>query len=714
MSAAGGATTSTEPLFCCYGCVLVHQIAGARSERGDPSFILARLGLATFLSMNVMGLSMALYAGDPSAAPAPGTVDPLHLGMTEFIRYALLLFSAPVALLLAWPILERGARGLGRRGTGVDTLIALGALAAFGLSAWATVRGSGAVYFETACMTLVLVTLGRYLEAQARSRAARSLRALVESRDRRAWVLRDGVVVEVPSDEVRPGETVRVTAGSTFPVDGVVLDGEGGVDESSLTGESVPLRKRAGAAVFAGTMSLDGSFLVRATATGPDRTSARIARLLDRARAARAPIERLADRLAGAFAPAAVAASLATLVWWGARAGAGAGLMHGLTVLLIACPCALGLATPLAVWTAIGLAAHRGIVIRSGEALERLASARSIFFDKTGTLTEGAPALTAVVAAAGEREGDVLAAAAALEVASGHPLARAVVRAARERGVVAARARGVRIHPGVGVEGEVALEGGVFRRIAIGGAEMLRRLGLDPRLRDEAGAAEGGPEPYRGPAAAVVADGRAIGTLLFRERLRPGAAEAVDALRHDGLDVTVLTGDGLTAAQDLGRRLGVRVRAGLDPEAKAATLGRSERNRGPAIMVGEGLNDAPALARASLAVALGCGDDVSREAADVSLLRDDLRQIPWLVRLARRTVRVVRVNLFWAFAYNVILIPLAMGGRLQPILAALAMVGSSLFVVGNSMRLGRAEAGPPVAARPAAAGAPRIASAEAR
>ena len=681
----GRARSAPDPLFCCYGCVLVSQIAGSRGERAEPSWILARLGLSAFLAMNVMGLSLVLYAGDAAAQPGLAA-DASQVAYAGLFRHALLVFSAPVLLLLGWPILDSGLRGFGRPGAGVDSLIALGALAAFALSAWATLRGSGPVYYETACMVLVLLTLGRYLEAQARTRAAAALSDRLPAQPAAVSVLREGRWIDAPPETVAVGDLVRVLPGALVPVDGTVVDGEGGVDESTLTGEPLPARRAAGDTLYAATVSVDGAFHLRVTATGSGRLAARIARLLEQARAARAPIELLADRVAAAFVPLAVGAALAAGTYWTVRAGVDRGLMNGLSVLLIACPCALGLATPLAVWEAVGSAARRGILIRSGEALERLASIRKIFFDKTGTLTDGRPRLERIVAAHGVDEEEVLAVAAAVEAVCGHPLARAVAGAARERGLEPAPVRRFRIHPGVGVEGEAALPGGGFRCVAVGGREMLRRLGAAaPEW------AAGGSAGPAGPEAFVISEGRVIGALRFAESLRPGAEEALDEIRRQGLGSEILTGDRAAAGQHLAARLGVEARGDLSAGDKVAALASGERDGGPAAMVGEGINDAPALARAGVSIALGGGAVLSQEAADITLLGDDLGQIPWLVALARRTLRAIRINLFWAFLYNVVLIPLAMAGRLQPILAVLAMIGSSLFVVTRSLVLGRDE-----------------------
>jgi Cu+-exporting ATPase len=567
----------------------------------------------------------------------------------------------------------------------VDSLIALGAIGAFGFSIVSTLRQSGPVYYETACMTLVLVTLGRYLEARARGRAAAALKGLLREEPRTVSLLREGILTEVPAAEVRPGDTVRVAAGSVVPVDGKILEGEGGVDESSLTGEPLPARRRKGDPLIAGTLSMDGAFLLRATATGEERMAARIGRLLEAARASRAPMELLADRIAALFLPISIAAALGSGIVWSVARDPATGWLNALAVLLIACPCALGLATPLAVWEAMGAAVRRGIVIRGGDALERLASVKSIFFDKTGTLTRGTPALASCRVAPGESEDRALASAAALETVSDHPLARAIRETARDRCLPAGEVRAFRVHPGVGVEGEVALPGETHRKVAVGGSEMLRRWGLAAPVWADAYAAAAGK------AAAYLLDEHHVAALfLFEEAPRPEAERALRELEREGLDLEILTGDNAAAGEAMGRRLGIRVRSRLDPAGKLEAIRRGELKLGPSAMVGEGINDAPALAGAALSIAVGGSDGLAREASDITLLGENLKDIPWLVKLARRTVRTIRVNLFWAFAYNAVLIPLAMAGRLTPVLAALAMIGSSLFVVGNSMQLGRA------------------------
>jgi heavy metal translocating P-type ATPase len=702
-AAAGAAAPEAPQWFCCFGCALARRIAG--DGDGGPASILARLGLALFFAMNVMMLSMVLYAGDPAASP--GGSDPFSLGMASLFRWVLLLFATPVMLVLGPPILGAALPGRGRPGSAVDALIALGAFAAFALSAWATIAGRGEVYYETACMTLVLLTAGRWLEAGARGRAAASLRPLLPDTEP-VTVLRGGAPVAVPSSELRSGDLVRVFPGGTVPVDGRVIRGEGAVDESSLTGAALPARRGPGDAVLAGTVSLDGAFDVRAGAVGGDRMQARVAAALEAARAARAPIERLADRAAALFTPVAVLAALATAVWWTHHAGIGTGLNNGLAVLLIACPCALGLATPLAIQAGLARAAGHGVIVKSGEALERLASVRTVFFDKTGTLGDGPPRLVAIEPEPGLGAADLLRAAATVESVSEHPLGRAIVETARARGLEPGTPGACRVHPGVGVEGEVLLPGGAPVRIAVGGAEMLRRAGIGPGARPEDRA-----DGAAGPTVFVAADRRILGRFRFAERLRPGAAGAVRALAGAGLGVEILTGDTTGAAAPMAAALGVPVRAGLSPVAKAEAIAAREAAGGPVLMVGDGINDAPALARAGLSIAVGSARDLSREASDIVLLRGDLEEIPALLRIARRTVRTIRLNLLWAFGYNAALVPLAMSGRLRPVLAAAAMVASGLLVAATSLRAGRERARAP-RRRERSPAAPRRLAAETR
>jgi heavy metal translocating P-type ATPase len=615
------ARATNEPVFCCYGCALVFQMAGDKSDQSQSKWLLSRLGLSLFLAMNVMMLSMILYT--PHFFPA--TDSQFYRQVLGLTKHALLLFSIPVVLLLGLPILLSAIQAGLRGHFGMDALITLGCFGAFALSVHATFTEGHGVYYETATMVLVLITLGRYLEARAKASSTGAIAGLLET-----------------SGTARVGDEITVLPGASFPADGVIVTGAGAVNEAMLTGEATPVTKQPGDRVFAGTISFDGSFTIRVTATGTERRIARIARLLDEVRHQKAPIQKFADRLATIFTPVALGVGL--LAWWLT------GWQAALAVLLIACPCALGIATPLAIWNAIERAARRGVFIRNGAVLEKLAGVRAIFFDKTGTLTTGTPVLQRI-----ETDGDenvALQRVASLEQRSEHPLAKALVAEAQRRGLALGPVTDVQVVPGRGIRG-----GG----LTVGNAGFV--------------GAEG---------AGVFAawDGKVQARFRFGESLRSDWPATFQGLQRYRLEM--LTGDDQSAAEALG--LPFPVRGNLSPEEKVEHVARAAAQM-PVAMVGDGINDAPALGRACVGIALGGGTDVAREAADVTFADNELGKLPWLLALARRTRRTIRQNLFWALIYNVALIPVAAAGGLNPIWAALAMVVSSGVVVGNSARL---------------------------
>jgi heavy metal translocating P-type ATPase len=642
-----------------------------------------------------------------------GMNTPDDAGMLRFFYAMMLLGAVPLFFLLGVPILRAGAAGLLRGRPDMHTLIALGVLAALGVSIRNLLIGAPGIYFDTASMLLFLVALGRWFDL----RAQRSGSGAIERLWRRlpqeaAWITAEGER-RVPPDQLPPGARVRVRPGERFPVDGLVAAGDGDVDESLLTGEPTPVTRRAGERVLAGTLNLDGAFEVITTAVGAETAAGRIGRVLHQALWERSPVERLADRLAALMVPAAALLALATLAFWTQHSGLETGLLHALAVLLIACPCALGIATPLALWAGLGRATEAGVILRSTAALERLAGVRSLFFDKTGTLTR-LPIQVQAVAAEGMDEDELLARVAAVESGSEHPLAQALVAEARRRALAIPAAQAFRAWHGRGVSGEV--EGGA---ILVGNERLIaERLGaatagteraeqsrptsrsvpsetrnvtlgpaLTPRLAELA-------EEWRDRGLVVVYvawQGRLAGIIGLGEQLRAEAGEAIEALRGAGLALGVLTGDAPAAGARWERRLGLPVAAGLLPEEKMARLRAAE---GPVAMVGDGINDGPALAAATVGVALSHGTDVARAAADIILLGDDLRTVPWLLELSRATMRTVRQNMLWAFVYNIVGIGLAMTGQLQPVLAAAAMVVSSLLVTGNALRLRQAAPAP--------------------
>jgi len=628
-------------------------------------------------------------------------MDPwLQLGLT-----------APVFVYTGWPIHTVGWRALRHRSAEMNSLITLGTTAAFGYSVLVTVAPrllpaeERDVYYEAVGVILTLILLGRLLEARARAGTGEAIRKLLGLRPRNARVLRGGEELDVPVDEVRVGDEVVVRPGEKVPVDGLIVDGHSTMDESMVTGESIPLEKGPGEEVVGATINQTGSFRFRATAVGADTFLAQIVRLVQEAQASKAPIQRLADAVASYFVPAVIFIAIATFVVWfdlGPEPGVTFGLVSAVSVLIIACPCALGLATPLSIMVGTGKGAQNGILVRSAEALETVHRVGTVVLDKTGTITRGEPRLTDAVARHGSEE-EFLRLVAAAERVSEHPLGEAVVRGARDRGLDVMDPERFESVTGKGVRATVA-----GTQVVVGSRHLLRDEGVDPSpLEEEAARLE--EEGKTAIFAAV--DGRAAGVVAVADVAKEESAEAIAELRRRGLEAVMITGDNRRTAAAIARRVGIgRALAEVLPQDKAKEIERLQEGRRLVSMVGDGINDAPALAQSDVGVAIGTGTDVAIESSDVTLVSGDLRGVVTAVDLSRATMRNIKQNLFFAFIYNVVGIPIAAGVLypftgllLSPIIAATAMALSSLSVVGNANRL-RGFSPPPIPATPSPPG----------
>ncbi|MBE1552400.1 Cu+-exporting ATPase [Mycobacterium sp. OAS707] len=632
------------------------------------------------------------------------TVPVIAMAMVPALQFSnwqwlSLALAAPVVIWGAWPFHQAAWTNL-RHGTAtMDTLISMGTLAALGWSIYALfwgnagmpgmkhafeltiarTDGTGNVYFEAAAGVTTFILAGRYFEARAKRRAGAALEALLELGAKDVAVLKDGAEQRIPIERLSVGDEFVVRPGEKFATDGVVVSGSSAVDASMLTGESVPVDVRPGDAVVGATVNVDGRLVVRASRIGSDTQLAQMARLVEDAQNGKAQAQRLADQISGVFVPIVIALSVATLGFWlGTGGSAAAAFTAAVAVLIIACPCALGLATPTALMVGTGRGAQLGILIKGPEVLESTRRIDTIILDKTGTVTTGTMTLVDVITTDGEQPDEVLRLAGALEDASSHPIAKAIASGAREKVGELPIVDDFKSLDGLGVQGLV--EG---HTVLVG-----RRRLLD--LPDDLAKAMQEAESHGRTPVVVGWEGKARGVLVVADAVKPTSADAIRELRDLGLTPILLTGDNADAARTVAKQVGIdEVIAEALPEDKVAAVKRLQANGRVVAMVGDGVNDAAALAQANLGLSMGTGTDVAIEASDLTLVRDDLRAVPTAIRLSRRTLSIIKGNLFWAFAYNVAALPLAAAGLLNPMIAGAAMAFSSVFVVSNSLRLRR-------------------------
>lgn len=677
------------------GMALEPRVAAGVHEEDDTELrsMTRRFWTGVALSIPLLILSMGAMAAS----------GPLHAIPANWSEWLQLVLATPVVLWGGWPFFQRGWNSLVNRHLNMFTLIAVGTGTAYVYSLVATLapgifpatfrghNGAVEVYFETSAIIVTLVLLGQVLELRARRQTGAAIRALLDLNPKTAMRLRgDGTDEEISLDQVRHGDRLRVRPGSRVPVDGTVEEGNSAVDESMITGESIPVEKSAGAKVIGGTVNQTGAFIMRAEKLGSETLLAQIVRMVAEAQRSRAPIQSLADKVSGYFVPAVILVAALTFVLWaifGPDPRLAHSIVNAVAVLIIACPCALGLATPMAVMVGTGRGAHAGVLVKNAEALQTMEKVDTLVFDKTGTLTEGKPRLTEVVVAGNVTEKELLRLAASLERSSEHPLAAAIVRGAQERGLHPSSTGSFQSITGKGVIGHV--DG---HEVVLGNASLLesRKINAAPLL----GIAD--DLRQKGQTVMLVAvDGRPAGLIAVADPIKPSTAEALKTLRNEGLQLVMLTGDNRVTAQAIARELGIEsFEAEILPDKKSEVVKQLQTKGRIVAMAGDGVNDAPALAQANVGIAMGTGTDVAMESGDITLVKGDLRGIVRARNLSRASMRNIRQNLFFAFIYNLLGVPIAagilypfIGLLLQPVYAAAAMSFSSVSVIANSLRL---------------------------
>jgi Cu+-exporting ATPase len=666
-------------------------IGVAEEENAELRDMTRRFWIGAILALPVFVLGMAhVFPNAPIWVASDGS------------RWLQFLLSTPVVLWCGWPFFVRGWQSIRNRSPNMFTLIAMGVGVAYIYSAVVMLapsifpasfqeHGKIGVYFEAAAIITVLVLLGQVLELRARTRTGSAIRALLNLAPQKAHVIRNGEEIDVPLAEVHVGDQLRVRPGEKVPVDGKIIEGKSTLDESMLTGEAMPVEKGAGDKVTGGTVNQTGSFLMEAERVGSETVLARIVEMVAQAQRSRAPIQRRADKVAAWFVPAVIAVAVITFIawaWLGLEPRFAYAIVNSVAVLIIACPCALGLATPMSIMVGVGRGAQAGVLVKNAEAMELMEKIDTLVVDKTGTLTEGKPRLTTVVASDWVNVNDLLAAAAAIEELSEHPIASAIVLGAQDRHINLGKVTNFHSITGGGVSGTVD-----DRSVIVGKPEFLHAQGV--RDLEGFGAKAGELQAEGNTVIFVAIDGHAAGILAVSDPIKESAPTVVQRLHQLGIKVIMLTGDNERTARAVAKKLGIdQVEAGVEPQRKHERVAQLRREGRTVAMAGDGINDAPALAAADVGIAMGTGTDVAMESADITLVKGDLRGIEKAIRLSRAVMRNIRQNLFFAFIYNALGIPIAAGALypffgwlLSPMIAGAAMSLSSVSVIGNALRL---------------------------
>ncbi len=683
-SAAKLTDHEASPEYCCLGCAFAAKITSASGNAGEERLAMTKLGLAVFFAMSVMVFSLLLWSEDQNRLGIASEAKMATI-FYDVARYLSLLFSIPVMFLLGAPVLENALREIRTGRISTDLLLAAGVLASFGYSAYHVFTNHGHVYFEVACAILVAVTLGKWLEAHCKRQMTESLGALAKLLPATVhFVDPSGAIVETALAQIRAGETLRVFGGERIAVDGEILSGQSLLDEQILTGESEPTSKAVGDRVLAGALNLDGELLIRSTVAGGQGAIQRIVDAVTTAARAKSKPQILAERISRWFLPSVILLAALTFALHAATSGIYLGISNALCVVLIACPCALGLATPLAIWAGIGRASRDQILVREGDALCELGNVKVVAFDKTGTLTTGAQLTAVHFLDCPYSEHELASIARRLAEGSRHLYSQTIHQKYADAAPI--EIQNARVVIGRGI---AATEVNTGASLMLGSRRFLLESGcrIDCELSERLDEAE-----ELGLGVSLLGIGESVAaTFFFTERLRSDAEQAIAELRQRGIHIELLSGDHSRRVANIAKRLKIDCQSNLLPEEKLVAIRMLREQYGPVAMVGDGVNDAPALAAADVGIALGCGADVSREAAGVCLLGNQLRRVNEAIEIGLQTKRTVRWNLIWTFAYNLMGISLAVSGRLHPAVAAAAMVISSLMVVIQSLRLANLE-----------------------